>query len=42
MYGDNKPHCWSGPGTQLDRILDMANHALRKKPEGATTPWWTY
>ena len=42
MYGDNKPHCWSGPGTQLDRILDMANDALRKKPEGTTTPWWTY
>lgn len=42
MYGDNKPHCWSGPGTGLDRIVDMAKHALRKRPDGVTTPWWTY
>ena len=42
MYGDGKPHCWSGPGTETDRIREMAEHALRHKPDGATTPWWTY
>jgi hypothetical protein len=42
MYGDQKPHCWSGPGTGLDRIRDMAELALRKKPDGTTTPWWNY
>jgi hypothetical protein len=42
MYGDGKPHCWSGPGTEADRIRQMAEHALRHKPEGETTPWWTY
>jgi len=42
MYGDNKPHCWSGPGSALDRIRDMAEYGLRKRPDGTTTPWWTY
>jgi hypothetical protein len=42
MWGDGKPHCWSGPGTIMDRVRDMAQHALRHKPEGTTTPWWRY
>jgi hypothetical protein len=42
MYGDQKPHCWSGPGTSADRIREMAEYGLRKKPAGTTTPWWTY
>jgi hypothetical protein len=42
MYGDQKPHCWSGPGTAADKIREMAEYGLRKKPEGATTPWWKY
>jgi hypothetical protein len=42
MYGDQKPHCWSGPGTTADKIRDMAEYGLRKKPEGTTTPWWKY
>jgi hypothetical protein len=42
MYGDQKPHCWSGPGTAADKIRDMAEYGLRKKPEGTTTPWWKY
>ncbi|HEX5475228.1 MAG TPA: hypothetical protein VFX12_11245 [Vicinamibacterales bacterium] len=42
MYGDRKPHCWSGPGTTADRVREMAEYGLRKKPEGTTTPWWTY
>lgn len=42
MYGDQKPHCWSGPGTTADKVREMAEYGLRKKPAGTTTPWWTY
>jgi hypothetical protein len=42
MWGDGKPHCWSGPGTATDRIREMAAHAVAHKPEGVTTPWWKY
>jgi len=42
MYGDRKPHCWSGPVSQAERLREMAQFILRKKPEGTTTPWWEY
>jgi putative esterase len=42
VYGDQKPHCWSGPATSADRIREMAEYGLRKKPGGTTTPWWKY
>jgi hypothetical protein len=42
MYGDGKPHCWSGPGPSSDRLKEMAQLMLRKRPEGTTTPWWDY
>ena len=42
IYGDQKPHCWSGPGTSADRLREMAEYGLRKKPAGTTTPWWKY
>jgi hypothetical protein len=42
LYGDQKPHCWSGPGTQIDRLKEMAQHIMRRKPEGANTEWWKY
>ena len=42
MYGDRKPHCWSGPVTTAERLKEMAMHGLRHKPEGVTTPWWEY
>jgi len=42
LYGDQKPHRWSGPGTQIDRLREMAQHIMRKKPEGANTGWWKY
>jgi hypothetical protein len=42
MYGDRKPHCWSGPATQSERLKEMAQFVVRKKPAGATTPWWKY
>ncbi len=41
MYGDNKPHCWSGPVTSAERLKEIAQLIMRKKPEGATTPWWS-
>ena len=42
MWGDNKPHCWSGPVSTAERLKEMAQHGLRHKPAGATTPWWKY
>jgi hypothetical protein len=42
MYGDRKPHCWSGPVTPAERLNEMAQFILSKKPEGTTTPWWRY
>ena len=42
MYGDRKPHCWSGPVDTAARLKEMAMHGLRHKPEGTTTPWWKY
>ena len=42
MYGDRKGHCWSGPGTQVDRLKEIAQYVSSHKPEGSTTPWWKY
>jgi hypothetical protein len=42
MYGNNKPHCWTGPVTPAERIKEIAQFIQRKRPEGATTSWWTY
>ena len=42
MYGDRKPHCWSGPETQPERLKQMAGFILARKPAGVTTPWWKY
>lgn len=42
MYGDQKPHCWSGPVTTAERLKEMAQHGLRMMPAGTTTPWWRY
>jgi hypothetical protein len=42
LYGDGKPHCWSGPATQVQRLREIAEHIMRHKPAGATTPWWKY
>jgi len=42
MYGNGKPHCWTGPVTPAERLKEIAQFVQRKKPEGATTPWWTY
>lgn len=42
LYGDGKPHCWSGPETAAERLREMARFIMSRKPEGATTPWWRY
>ena len=42
LYGDRKPHCWSGPLTPAERLKEMAQFIISKKPEGATTVWWRY
>ncbi len=42
MYGDQKPHCWSGPVTPAERLKEMAQHGLRHMPASTTTPWWNY
>jgi hypothetical protein len=42
LYGDQKPHCWSGPATPTDRLKEMAQHIMSRKPEGANTGWWKY
>ena len=42
MYGDRKPHCWSGPVSSQERLKEMAQHIMRHAPEGTTFPWWTF
>ena len=42
MYGDNKPHCWSGPVSPAERLKEIAQFIQRKRPEGTTTSWWQY
>ena len=42
MWGDRKPHCWSGTETQSERLKQMAGFILARKPAGVTTPWWKY
>ncbi len=42
MYGDGKPHCWSGPVTPEERLKEMAQLVVRHKPDSATSPWWVY
>jgi hypothetical protein len=42
MYGDNKPHCWTGPLSAAERLKEIAQFVQRKRPEGATTSWWVY
>jgi hypothetical protein len=42
MYGNMKPHCWQGPVSPQERVVEIAQHILRHKPEGTDTPWWDY
>jgi hypothetical protein len=40
VWGDQRGHCYSGPGGNIARLLDMAEHGLRHKPAGTSAPWW--
>jgi Putative esterase len=42
MYGDRKPHCWSGPVSQTERLKEMAQFLLRHSPTGPPAGWWHY
>lgn len=42
LYGDQKPHCWTGPVSQSQRLKEMAQHGMRHMPAGTTTAWWKY
>lgn len=42
LYGDQKPHCWTGPVSQSQRLKEMAQHGMRHMPAGTTTGWWKY
>ncbi len=39
VYGDTKPHCWSGPETAAERLRQMAEYIQRNAPPGAPTSW---
>jgi hypothetical protein len=40
LYGDGKPHCWMGPVTIAERLVEMADYLLEHMPAGTATPWW--
>jgi len=40
LYGDGRPHCWSGPVNAGERLKEMAQHIMAHKPDWATTEWW--
>ena len=40
LYGDQKPHCWTGPVSTAERLKEIAQFVMWKKPADATTPWW--
>lgn len=40
VWGDQRGHCYTGPGGNIARLMDMAEHGLRHKPAGTATPWW--
>ena len=42
MYGEGKPHCWSGPVSSWERLKEMAQVIMRHAPEGTTFPWWKF
>jgi Putative esterase len=42
MYGNMKPHCWQGPVSAQERVVEIAQHIQRHKPEGVDSPWWDY
>jgi len=42
MYGEGKPHCWSGPVSSAERLKEIGQHIMRHAPDGTTFPWWKF
>jgi len=40
VYGDTKPHCWSGPETPAERLRQMAEYIRRNARSGTPAAWW--
>jgi hypothetical protein len=40
LYGDQKPHCWTGPVSPAERLEEIAQFVASKKPDWATNDWW--
>ncbi|MBI1872429.1 MAG: hypothetical protein HYS05_00910 [Acidobacteria bacterium] len=38
LYGDGKPHCWSGPETPAERLRQMADFVAQHAPSKTSTP----
>jgi len=41
-FAPRKPHCWSGPFTQAERIKFFAIHIATHTPKDIETYWWEY
>ncbi len=42
MYGRGRGHCYSGPVSTAERLIEMAQHLMRHQPAVLDTPWWEY
>jgi hypothetical protein len=40
LYGERKPHCWTGPVSPAERLKEIAQFIASRKPDWATTDWW--
>ncbi|MFC1639725.1 alpha/beta hydrolase-fold protein [Gemmatimonadota bacterium] len=42
MYGRGRGHCYSGPVTTAERLVEMAQYLMLQQPPVLDTPWWMY
>ena len=42
MYGRGRGHCYSGPVTTAERLVEMAQYLMLQQPPVLDTPWWSY
>ncbi len=42
VYGEGKGHCYSGPLATPERLKEMAEHMLSKRPDHDTGQWWKH
>ena len=42
VYGEGKGHCYSGPLATHERLKEMAEHILAKRPDHDTGQWWKH